>query len=132
MPPYRVYLNRAVINRAASSDWPGPIWQTIAVAAWGWTNCAGEPLRSPETIATEAIPSASNREISDIAPWDWGAKTKRRDRFMVGRYMAMSGFGLFESQIKAFARRREIQGFYRHEWYCLDSHKTPWRRTGAF
>jgi hypothetical protein len=90
MPPYRVYLNRAVINRAASSDWPGPIWQTIAVAAWGWTNCAGEPLRSPETIATEAIPSASNREISDIAPWDWGAKTKRRDRFMVGRYMALS------------------------------------------
>ena len=73
--PWRVYLNRTVINRAASSDWPGPIWQTIAVAAWGWSNCAAEPLRSPETIATEAIPSASNREISDIAPWDWGAKT---------------------------------------------------------
>jgi hypothetical protein len=70
MPTCRVYLNSCVINRAASSDWQGPIWQTIAVASWGCTNCTAEPLRSSVKIATEAILSPSNREISDSAPWD--------------------------------------------------------------
>jgi len=32
--PWRVYVNHAVIIRAASSDWQGPKCQTIAVEAW--------------------------------------------------------------------------------------------------
>jgi len=53
--PWRVYLIHAVINRAASRDRKGPKWQAVAVAAWQWSNCAAEPLPSPETIAIEAI-----------------------------------------------------------------------------
>jgi len=55
MPPWRVHLNHAVINRVASRDWKGPKWQAVAVAAWQWSNCAAEPLPSHETIAIEAI-----------------------------------------------------------------------------
>jgi hypothetical protein len=106
MPPWRVY-----INRAASSDWMGAIWKTTAVAAWGWSNCTVKPLRSPEAIATEAIFSASNREISDSAPWDWCARTRRRGCFMVGVIWLRLDLGYLNFKSKPSRRGERCKHF---------------------
>jgi hypothetical protein len=47
--------------------------------------------------------SASNREISDSAPWDWGAKTIRKGGFMISDLWLYRQFCAVQLQIKAYS-----------------------------